>query len=99
MHCQLVLSFLEARSLICSTYLAFLAYLVSLSARESSNSRVPYDTPIVSEFVDIFSDELPNLPLHRDVEFGVDLVPGVTPISKAPYCLSPTELRELKEQL
>ena len=36
-----------------------------LSAVESSDSCVPYDVPVVSEFVDIFSDELPGLPPHR----------------------------------
>ena len=55
--------------------------------------------PVVSEFVDVFPDELPGLPPHREVEFGIDLVPGATPISKAPYRLSSTELRELMEQL
>ena len=99
MRRQPVLSFLEARSLICSTCPAFLAYLVFLSARESSDSRVPYDVPVVSEFVDVFPDELPSLPPHREVEFGIDLVPGATPISKAPYRLSPAELKELKQQL
>ena len=55
--------------------------------------------PVVSEFVDVFPDELPGLPPHREVEFGIDLVPGATPISKAPYRLSSAELKELKQQL
>ena len=33
------------------------------------------------------------------MKFGIDLVPSATPISKASYCLSPTELRELKQKL
>ena len=99
MRCQAILSFLEACSLICSACPTFLACLVSLSAGESSDSHVLYDAPVVSEFVDVFPDELPNLHLHRDVEFGIDLVPDVTPISKVSYRLSPTELRELKQQL
>ena len=36
---------------------------------------------------------------RREVNFTIDLVPGASPISKAPYCLSPTELQELKKQL
>ena len=55
--------------------------------------------PIVSEFVDVFSNELPSLPPHREVEFGIDLVPSATPIFKVPYHLSPVELKELKQQL
>ena len=39
------------------------------------------------------------MPPHREVEFGIDLVPGVTPMSKAPYRLSPAKLKELKQQL
>ena len=96
MRRQPVLSFLEARSLICSACPIFLACLVSLTARESSDSRVPYNVSIVSEFVDIFPDELLGLPPHREVEFGIDLVPVTATISKAPYRLSPAELKELK---
>ena len=94
---QLVLSFLEARSLICSACPIFLACLVSLTIGESSDSRVPYNVLVISEFVDMFLDKLPGLPPHREVEFGIDLAPGATPISKAPYRLSPTELKELKQ--
>ena len=93
------MSFLEARSLICSVGPAFLACLVSLSTGESLNSRVSYDVPIISEFVDVFPDELPDLPLHQKVEFSIDLVLDATPISNAPYHLSSAELRELKKQL
>ena len=99
LHRQPVLSFLEARSLICSTCPAFLVCLVFLSVGESSDSRVPYDVPIISEFVDVFPDKLLSLLPHQEVEFGIDLILSVTPISKAPYCLSPAELRELKKQL
>ncbi|XP_074299698.1 uncharacterized protein LOC141630848 [Silene latifolia] len=37
--------------------------------------------------------------LHREVEFGVDLRPGVGPISKAPYRMVPKKLEEFKKQL
>ena len=96
---QPILSFLEAYSLVCSACPAFLAYLVFLSAEESSDSRVSYDVPVVSEFVNVFPNELPSLPPHREVEFGIDLFPDATPISKAPYHLSLAELKELKQQL
>ena len=55
---QPVLSFLEARSLICSSCPTFLACLVSLPSGESSDSRVPYDVSVISEFVNVFSDKL-----------------------------------------
>ena len=36
---------------------------------------------VVYEYVDIFPDELPGLPPHRDVDFGIELHPGTSPIS------------------
>jgi len=36
------------------------------------------------------------MPPLRDVEFYIDLVLGATPIFKAPYRMTPTELKELK---
>ena len=43
--------------------------------------------------------EVPGLPLDREIEFAIDLVPGTTPISKAQYQMAPVELAELKVQL
>jgi len=33
------------------------------------------------------------------VEFSIDLIPGSTPISRAPYRMTSTELKEIKNQL
>ncbi|GJX40577.1 putative reverse transcriptase domain-containing protein [Tanacetum coccineum] len=54
---------------------------------------------VVREFADVFPDELPGLPPAREIEFGIELIPGAEPISKAPYRMTPVELKELKEQL
>nr|GFB80995.1 putative reverse transcriptase domain-containing protein [Tanacetum cinerariifolium] len=35
----------------------------------------------------------------RQVEFCIDLLPGATPVARAPYRLAPSELKELAEQL
>jgi hypothetical protein len=58
-----------------------------------------YQIPVVCEFPDVFPDELPGLPLDRDVEFGIELIPGIAPISRRPYRMPPDELAELKKQL
>ena len=57
------------------------------------------DLPIVSEFPDVFPDDISDLPPEREVEFAVDLVPGTSPVSMSPYRMSASELRELKKQL
>jgi hypothetical protein len=54
------------------------------------------DIPVVCEFLDVFPDELPGLPLDQDVEFKIELLPGTTPISRRPYRMPPNELAKLK---
>jgi hypothetical protein len=58
-----------------------------------------HQIPVVCEFPDVFSDELPGLPPDRDIEFGIELVPGIGLISRRPYRMPPDELVELKKQL
>jgi len=57
------------------------------------------DILVVGEFLDVFPDEIPSTPPLREVEFCIDLILGATPISKAPYQMTPAELKELKIQL
>ncbi|XP_071719033.1 uncharacterized protein [Rutidosis leptorrhynchoides] len=45
------------------------------------------DIPVVSEFPEVFPDELPGLPPIREVEYKIELVPGTTPVAKAPDSL------------
>ena len=42
---------------------------------------------------------MPGLPLEREIEFSIDLVPGKAPISQPLYRMTPAELAELKRQL
>jgi hypothetical protein len=53
----------------------------------------------VSEFPDVFPEELPGMPPERKVEFAIELIPGTTPISKRGYRVSGPELVELKKQI
>ncbi|RVW36739.1 Retrovirus-related Pol polyprotein from transposon 297 [Vitis vinifera] len=57
------------------------------------------DIPIVRDYPDVFPDDLPGLPPEREVEFIIDLAPGIASISKAPFRMTPLELKELKIQL
>ena len=54
---------------------------------------------IVREFPDVFPEELLGIPLEREVDLSIEILPGTSPISKAPYRMAPTELKELKIQL
>ena len=55
--------------------------------------------PVVGEFTDVFPDELPGMPPSHSIDFTIDSMPGTEPISKAPYCMEPKEMEELKAQL
>ncbi|GAU42632.1 hypothetical protein TSUD_238240 [Trifolium subterraneum] len=46
------------------------------------------EIPVVGEFSDVFPEDISDLPPEREVEFGIDLVPGTSPISMAP-CRTP----------
>ena len=52
-------------------------------------------TPVAREYANVFPDDLPSLPLHQEIEFGIDLVPSIAPIAKQAYRMAPTELKEL----
>ena len=54
---------------------------------------------VVREYPDVFPEDLPGLPPDREVDFSINLLPGTGPISKAPYRMSPAEMKELKDQL
>ncbi|GJU03915.1 putative reverse transcriptase domain-containing protein [Tanacetum coccineum] len=57
------------------------------------------DIPVVKEFPEVFLEDLPGLPLVRQVEFQIDLIPGATPVARATYRLAPSEMHELSNQL
>jgi hypothetical protein len=57
------------------------------------------DVRTVSEFPDVFPEELPIMPPDREIEFVIELVPGTAPIFKKLYRMAVNQLAELKEQL
>ena len=73
-------------------------WLASLTLEDEV--RPDLDIPrVVCEFVDVLPDELLRLPQHRDVDFGIELHPGISPISMTPHRMAPVELHELRVQL
>ena len=65
------------------------AYLAYISVSNSGDSLV-MDIRTVKDFPDVFLEELLGLPLIREVECGIKLMPGTTPILIAPYRMAST---------
>ncbi|GKA19039.1 hypothetical protein Tco_0698954 [Tanacetum coccineum] len=57
------------------------------------------DIPVVREFPEVFPKDLPGLPPVCQVEFQINLIPGATPVARAPYRLAFSEMQELSNQL
>jgi hypothetical protein len=57
------------------------------------------EVPVVNEFPDVFPEELPGMPLDRDIEFVIESKPGTAPIYKTPFRMTTLELAELKEHI
>nr|GFC05888.1 putative reverse transcriptase domain-containing protein [Tanacetum cinerariifolium] len=72
--------------------------MIQVVEKKSDEKRLE-DIPIVKESPDIFPEYLPGLPFIRQVEFQSDLIPGTTPVARAPYRLTPLEMQELSNKL
>jgi hypothetical protein len=57
------------------------------------------DIRTISEFLDVFPEELLDMPLDHEIEFVIELVPGTAPIFKRSYRMVANQLAEFKEQL
>nr|XP_043625607.1 uncharacterized protein LOC122597036 [Erigeron canadensis] len=88
-------TYARARRLISRGCKAFLAHVID----SNKESKLISEIPVVNKFIDVFPDDLPGFPPDRQIDFKIDLVPGATPIAKAPNRLAPTEMREMMEQL
>ncbi|KAL0551996.1 hypothetical protein IC582_011089 [Cucumis melo] len=90
-----VISAIRASKLLSQGTWGILASVVDTRETDVSLS----SEPVVRDYPDVFPEELPGLPPHREVEFAIELEPGTVPISRAPYRMAPAELKELKVQL
>ncbi|XP_058725792.1 uncharacterized protein LOC131597093, partial [Vicia villosa] len=70
-----------------------------LATLDVHEKRTIDELPIVCDFAEVFPEDVSDLPPEREVEFSIDLVPGTSPVSMAPYRMSASELKELKSQL
>ncbi|GJZ43719.1 putative reverse transcriptase domain-containing protein [Tanacetum coccineum] len=73
-------------------------FLAHVTENKSKEKRLE-DVPVIHNFPEVFPDDLSGLPLPRQVEFRIDLIPVAASIARAPYRLAPSEIRELSVQL
>ena len=88
-----LISAMKACKLIRKGCQGYLCYVLS----EQSENVELNNIPIVREFPDVFSNELPGELVDREIEFTIETVPGTQPISKTSYRMATVEMKELKE--
>ena len=93
-HLPNVISAAIARTMVRKGCEAYLAYVIDTKKVEPSLS----DIPTVSDYPDVFPEDLPGLPPQREIEFAIDVVQGATPASITPYRMALVVLKELKLQ-
>ena len=90
-----VISAMEARRFLRRGCEAFWALILD-SKREQVNLE---NILVIREFPDVFLEEILGVPPEREVDLSIEVVQGTTSISRTPYRIAPTELKELKTQL
>ncbi len=85
----------RAKKLINGGCVAYLATIVE----EQTEHPALESIPVAREYPDVFPVELPGMSENREIVLIIYLVPGMAPISKAPYRMTPAELKKLKAQL
>ena len=85
-----VISTMQARRFMrkgCETFLVVILY--------SKRGQVDVEKiPVVREFPDVFPEELPGIPLERELDLAIEIVLGTIPMSRALYRMARTELKE-----
>nr|GEW78938.1 hypothetical protein [Tanacetum cinerariifolium] len=77
----------------------FLAQISAKKEEDKSEGKQLKDVPVVRDFPEVFPEDLLGLPPAQPVEFQIDLILGAAPVSRPPYRLAPSEMKELSEQL
>ncbi|GKA71481.1 hypothetical protein Tco_0777620 [Tanacetum coccineum] len=77
----------------------FLAHVTTKETEDESEKKRLEDVPIIQNFPEVFPKDLSSLPPTRQVEFQIDLIPGVAPVARAPYRLTPSKMKELSKKL
>ncbi|XP_075483746.1 uncharacterized protein LOC142523897 [Primulina tabacum] len=89
-----IISCIREKKLIqrgCQGFLASIIYVPNIDSQSIE------DVEVVKNFTHVFPDDVSGIPPEREVEFAIELMSGTVPISKTPYFLAPSEMRELKD--
>ena len=75
--------------------------VVSLPTRDSRLAKSVYmDSRVIIRGQEFLADLIfLVIPPDREIDFQIELTPGIEPISKEPYRMAPLELKELKVQM
>ncbi|GJW04369.1 putative reverse transcriptase domain-containing protein [Tanacetum coccineum] len=76
-----VISCSKAQEYMAKGCQVFLAQISAKKEEDKSEGKQIKDVPIVRDFPKVFPEDLPGLPLARQVEFQIDLIPGAAPIA------------------
>ncbi|GJT12475.1 retrotransposon protein, putative, ty3-gypsy subclass [Tanacetum coccineum] len=77
----------------------WLAKYQAVIVEDKSEKKQLEGVPIAQDFPKVFPEDLPGLPPTQQVEFQIDLVPGAAPVTRAPYRLAPSEIKDTKRSL
>ncbi|GJQ93631.1 putative reverse transcriptase domain-containing protein [Tanacetum coccineum] len=72
----------------------FLANVNTKETEDNSEKKRLEDVPIIQDLPDVFPEDLSGLLPTRQVEFQIDLIPGVAPVARAPYRFAPSKWKE-----
>nr|GEV56246.1 putative reverse transcriptase domain-containing protein [Tanacetum cinerariifolium] len=94
-----IISCTKTQKYIQKGFQAFLAQVMEKNDEDKSEEKRLEDVPTVLNFLKVLPEDFHVLPLTRQVEFQIDLVPGVAPVAQSLYRLAPLEMQELSAQL
>ena len=87
----------KANKLLCGSRKNQQIYIAKLNKVEKEETK--WEPTWLHQYLDLFSEDLMQMPLERDIDHEIELIPRATLIARSPYKMSVLEAIELKEQL
>ena len=90
-----VMSAMKVRRFLRKGCEAFLALILDSNTEQVNLENIL----VIREFPDVFPKELSGVPPEQEVDLSIEIGQGATLLSRTPYRMAPTGLKELKTQL